>query len=86
MRAKLVTVAGEVELGGLDVHALTAHLGEVDGQRGVVLEDGDGQVELSEAFGHRSDMVRAYKRTAAVLLARAAELEAEGPDRNRGET
>lgn len=79
VRAKLVTADSEIELGGLAVHALTARIDEVDGQQGVVLDDGDGMVELSEAFGHRSDMVRAYKRTAGVLLARASMLEAEGP-------
>lgn len=86
MKTKFVTADSEAELGGLAVHALTAQLDEVDGQQGVVLDDGDGQVELSEAFGNRADMIRAYKRTAGVLLARAAMLEAEGPDRNRGET
>lgn len=81
-----MTADSEIELGGLAVHALTARIDEVDGQQGVVLDDGDGMVELSEAFGNRSDMVRAYKRAAGVLLARAAMLEAEGPDRNRGQT
>lgn len=86
MRARLMTASGEAELGGLAVHALSARIDDVDGQQGVILDDGDAIVELSEVFGHRGDMVRAYKRTAMVLLARASMLEAEGPDRNRGET
>lgn len=79
-------MADAAELGGLAVHALTAQIDEVDGQQGVVLDDGDALVELSEVFGHRSDIVRRYKLVAGVMLARAAMLEAEGPERQHGET
>ncbi len=74
------------ELGSLAAHALSARVDEVDGQTGVVLDDGDGELGLSEAFGRREDIARAYKRVAATMLARAAMLDAEAPCRNRGET
>lgn len=88
MRARLMTGSGpdEAELGGLAVHALRGRIDDVDGQQGVILDDGDAALELSEVFGHREDIIRGYELTAAVLLARAAMLKAEGPDRNRGET
>lgn len=79
-------VETDAELGSLAAHALAARIDLVDGQQGVVLDDGDAELELSEVFGHREDIVRGYKRAAGVLLARAAMLEAEGVDRNRGET
>jgi hypothetical protein len=77
---------GTTDLGNLAAHALTARVDEVDGQQGVILDDGDDEIGLSEAFGHREAIVRGYKRAAMVLLARAAMLDAEGEHRNRGET
>jgi hypothetical protein len=85
---RLVTSDGPetAELGSLSARSLTASIEEVDGQTGVVLDDDDGVVELSEAFGPPGTIARAYKRVAATLLARAAMLDAEAPCRNRGET
>ena len=88
VRARLELGSGPVaaELGGLAAHAMRARLDEVDGQRGVVIDDGDSELEVSEAFGHREDIIRGYELTAGVLLARAAMLKAEGPDRSKGWT
>lgn len=74
------------ELGGMAAHAMRARLDEVDGLRGVVIDDGDSELEVSEAFGHLEDIIRGYELTAGVLLARAAMLRAGAPDRNRGWT
>lgn len=74
------------ELGSLAAHALSARIDEVDGQQGVLVDDGDAEFGLSEAFGQREAIIRGYKRLAATALARAAMLEAEAPSRNRGET
>lgn len=76
----------DADQAGLAAHALTARIGDVDGQPGVVLDDGDGELPLSEVFGRRADIIRGYRHAAGVMLARAATLEALGPDRNRGET
>jgi hypothetical protein len=72
------------DLGSLAAHALAARVDEVDGQPGVVLDDGDGELGLSEAFGRPEAMARKYRAVAATLLARAEMLDAEGPGRNRG--
>ncbi len=85
-RSETIGAVEVADLGSLAAHSLGARVDEVDGQPGVVLDDGDGEVGLSEAFGRREDIVRGYKRLAATALARAAMLDGEGPHRNRGET
>jgi hypothetical protein len=69
----------EVDGGGLAVLAARDLIAEVakdvDGQPGVVLGDGDGVCELSEAFGQPAAIAERLERVAATLLARAAELK-----------
>lgn len=68
------TVETVADLGEMSAQRLIAKLVDEDGERLVLLTDGDGEMRVSAAIGSRAAAASRLERAAAVLLAWAAEL------------